>query len=107
VFHYLSASVKTVTGYEPEEFLRHYTTYMTDNPINARVRFTEEAAHRQNLAPYLVEAVIGRAAPSCWRSANNRTCKWPGCRIGHRPGCRTIHGDQATWMTMKLEKLSV
>lgn len=57
VFHYLSASIKTVTGYEAEEFMRHYTTYMTDNPINAKVvEFTEQALRTgEPSPPYLVE----------------------------------------------------
>jgi PAS domain S-box-containing protein len=57
VFHYLSASVEQVTGYTAEEFLSHYTTYMTDNPINAKVMdFTEQALQTgKAFPPYLVE----------------------------------------------------
>lgn len=57
VFHYLSASVEGTTGYTPAEFLRHYTTYMTDSPINARVvEFTELALNTgRAYPPYPVE----------------------------------------------------
>jgi PAS domain S-box-containing protein len=42
VFHYVSQSVQTVTGYSCEEWMRHYSTFMTDNPINAKViKYTE------------------------------------------------------------------
>jgi PAS domain S-box-containing protein len=37
VFTYVSPSVKEVLGYSPEEFLTHYSQYLTDNPINQEV----------------------------------------------------------------------
>lgn len=37
VFNYLSTSITSVLGYSQEEFLTHYTEYLTDNPINKEV----------------------------------------------------------------------
>jgi PAS domain S-box-containing protein len=37
VFTFLSNSVQNTLGYTVEEFLTHYTEYMTDNPINEKV----------------------------------------------------------------------
>jgi PAS domain S-box-containing protein len=42
VFHYLSQSVQAVTGYTPEDWIQHYSTFHTDNPINAKaIKHTE------------------------------------------------------------------
>jgi PAS domain S-box-containing protein len=35
---YISPSVKSITGRSPEEWRAHYTTYLTDNPINKNVK---------------------------------------------------------------------
>ena len=37
VFSYVSPSVTGMLGYSPEEFMTHYSTYMTDNPLNSEV----------------------------------------------------------------------
>ncbi|MFA6317741.1 MAG: PAS domain S-box protein [Elusimicrobiota bacterium] len=37
VFTYLSPSVQQILGYSAEEFSTHYSTYLTDDPINAEV----------------------------------------------------------------------
>ncbi|GAX59986.1 signal transduction histidine kinase [Candidatus Scalindua japonica] len=37
VFTYVSTSIMNVLGYLPEEFLSHYSKYMTDNPENEKV----------------------------------------------------------------------
>jgi len=34
---YISPSVRSITGRSPEEWKAHYTTYLTDNPINKKV----------------------------------------------------------------------
>ncbi|MCU0577980.1 MAG: PAS domain S-box protein, partial [Desulfobacterota bacterium] len=36
-FYYLSTGVTRVTGYSPEEWEVHYSTYLTDNPLNRQV----------------------------------------------------------------------
>ena len=56
-FFYLSPSVERVTGYTPVEWMQHYTTYLTDNPINARVVENTEETLRTGKTnpPYNVE----------------------------------------------------
>nr|CRH06086.1 Sensor protein [Candidatus Magnetococcus massalia] len=42
IFTYLSPSIRTVIGYEQEEFMTHYAEYYTDNPINQQaIAYTE------------------------------------------------------------------
>ncbi len=57
VFNYMSPSVEAVTGHTAEEWLVHYSTYMTDSPINAKVfQYTEETLRSgKESPPYLVE----------------------------------------------------
>jgi len=56
-FYYLSPSVKKITGYTPEEWKRHYTTLLTENPINRYVKEATEKALKtgKKQAPYQVE----------------------------------------------------
>ncbi|WP_051305431.1 hybrid sensor histidine kinase/response regulator [Desulfogranum mediterraneum] len=42
VFSYLSPSITTVLGYTPAEFFRHYSDYLTDNPLNLTVEHHSE-----------------------------------------------------------------
>jgi PAS domain S-box-containing protein len=37
IFTYLSPAITNILGYTTEEFLTHYSEYMTDNPINEKV----------------------------------------------------------------------
>lgn len=37
IFTYLSPSVSTILGYSVDQFLTHYTTYLTDHPNNAKI----------------------------------------------------------------------
>ncbi|MCP4592296.1 MAG: PAS domain S-box protein, partial [bacterium] len=57
VFTYLSPSIEQITGYTVEEWHTHYTTYMTDHPLNQKVRdYTEETLRTGRPGPpYLVE----------------------------------------------------
>jgi PAS domain S-box-containing protein len=57
VFHSVSASVEAVTGYTPEEWMKHYTEFLTDNPVNAQaIELTERALHAgESYPPYPVE----------------------------------------------------
>lgn len=57
VFHYLSPTVERVTGYSPAEWLRHFTTFLTDSPANRTVVETTEHALRTGEAcpPYVLE----------------------------------------------------
>jgi PAS domain S-box-containing protein len=37
VFQFASNSVQSIMGYTPEEFMTHFTKFLTDNPINEKV----------------------------------------------------------------------
>jgi len=56
VFTYLSPSVKNMLGYTPEEFMTHYTNYLTDDPVNKLVEHhTELSIRGEQQPPYDVE----------------------------------------------------
>jgi len=56
VFSFISNSVQDVLGYTPEEFMSHYTKYLTDNPINEKVRYYSELSIQGIVQPsYEVE----------------------------------------------------
>jgi len=52
VFTYLSPSISRILGYTPQEFMTHYSTYLTDHPVN------REVARNTNLG------LAGRKQPS-------------------------------------------
>ncbi len=55
-FTYLSSSVTDILGYSPEEFMTHYTEYMTDDPANAgAVKRTERSIRGEQQPAYLVQ----------------------------------------------------
>jgi PAS domain S-box-containing protein len=56
-FHYVSQSVQAVTGYAPEEWMRHYSSFLTDNPVNTKVIEYTEKTILEGIAfpPYQVE----------------------------------------------------
>jgi PAS domain S-box-containing protein len=55
VFQYLSESVTDILGYTPEEFMAHYSRYMTDHPANQAVhRHTELSIQGIRQPPYEV-----------------------------------------------------
>lgn len=57
IFNYLSPAVESIVGYTVEEWCKHYTTFLTDNPINKKViENTEETLRTGKEGPaYLVE----------------------------------------------------
>lgn len=56
VFTYLSPSIEFVLGYKPEEFLLHYSEYLTDNPVNKEVtRHSELSIKGEEQPPYEIE----------------------------------------------------
>jgi len=56
VFTYLSPSIEIVLGYTPEEFLLHYTEYLTDSPINKEVEYhTQLSIKGEEQPPYEIE----------------------------------------------------
>ena len=56
VFTYVSPSVERVLGYKPEEFLEHYSEYLTTNPVNKDVeRYSQLSIKGEEQSPYEVE----------------------------------------------------
>ena len=55
-FTYLSPSITGILGYQPEEFMTHFSTYLTDHPVNRDVaRYTTLSIQGQTQPPYEVE----------------------------------------------------
>lgn len=53
VFTYVSESIYDVLGYQPEDFLQHFSTYLTDDPINEYVyEYTDQAIGGEVHVPY-------------------------------------------------------
>ena len=56
IFSYISPSIKLVLGYTRDEFLGHYSQYLTDNPVNKVAEENSElCAKGQEQAPYELE----------------------------------------------------
>ncbi|MGR3303327.1 MAG: PAS domain S-box protein [Candidatus Scalindua sp.] len=56
IFTYTSPSLTNVLGYSAEEFLTHYSEYLTDNPINEEViKYTKLSIKGNRPPPYEVE----------------------------------------------------
>jgi len=56
IFQYVSPSIKNVLGYTQEQFLTHYTEYLTENPINEEViEHTNLGIQGKQQLPYEVE----------------------------------------------------
>jgi len=55
VFIYLSESIENILGYTPEEFSKHYSTYLTDDPMNDKVdEYTHKAINGEKQDPYII-----------------------------------------------------
>ncbi|MBN2684125.1 MAG: PAS domain S-box protein [Pontiellaceae bacterium] len=55
-FTYLSPSIFNVLGYTQEEFMGHYSEYMTDNPLNERAwEYTAAALRGEKQPPFEAE----------------------------------------------------
>lgn len=66
VFTYLSPSITNMLGYSQEEFMTHYTEYLTDNPINKKVlQHTELSIKGQQQPPHEVE-IYRKDRRICW-----------------------------------------
>jgi len=58
IFTYVSDSVRNVLGYEPEEFLGHFSKYLTDSPVNAKAKQSTWLSIKGiRQAPYEVEVI--------------------------------------------------
>jgi PAS domain S-box-containing protein len=56
MFNYVSSSVTQVLGYSTEEFLTHFTDYLTDDPLNRNVeKYTAQSIQGIRQSPYEVQ----------------------------------------------------
>jgi two-component system sensor kinase FixL len=56
VFNFVSSSITQVLGYSEEEFLTHFSTYLTDDPVNKKVHeYTELSIQGMQQPPYEVQ----------------------------------------------------
>jgi len=73
IFTYLSPSVEKITGYSVEDWLKHYTAYHTDNPINEKViEYTEEALKSGKEHPQYMVEVYHKDGHRVWLEVNER-----------------------------------
>ncbi len=65
VFHYVSEAVERITGYPPENWNIHFSSFMTDNPDNDFVfKATEKALTTGEASPpYFVELIHADGSP--------------------------------------------
>jgi sigma-B regulation protein RsbU (phosphoserine phosphatase) len=56
VFHFVSPSITNILGYTENEFQKHFTEYLTDNPINYEaLKYTAQSVEGQPQPSYEVE----------------------------------------------------
>ncbi|PCI41465.1 MAG: hypothetical protein COB46_03620 [Rhodospirillaceae bacterium] len=60
VFQYVSPSVELVLGYTPEEFLKHYDNYLTDNPINKQAQIYTHLCLKGEVQPHYEIEILGK-----------------------------------------------
>lgn len=66
VFNYLSPSVEQILGYTPDEFLTHFTDYLTDNEINKQAKAnTAESIQGKQQPSYELE-IYCKDRSRCW-----------------------------------------
>ena len=54
VFFYVSESITDVLGYTQSEFLSHYKTYLTDNPINNNLISRDDQQNGRRRPPFII-----------------------------------------------------
>jgi PAS domain S-box-containing protein len=70
IFTYLSPSITNILGYTPKEFMTHYSTYLTDAPINKEVILHTDLSIRGiKQPPYEVE-IYHKDRSIRWLSVN-------------------------------------
>ncbi len=66
VFTYLSPSITTILGYSVDDFLKHYSTYQTDHPDNAKVdEYTARCLKGEKVPAYEVEVLDNNGHKRC------------------------------------------
>lgn len=73
VFTFVSPAVEKITGYTVEEWLRHYSSYHTDNPVNNEVvTFTENALKTGTAMPQYSVEIYHKDGRRIWLEVNER-----------------------------------
>jgi diguanylate cyclase (GGDEF)-like protein/PAS domain S-box-containing protein len=66
IFTYLSPSIHNILGYSINEFLNHYSTYLTDNAENAKIdEYTKKCLSGTKTPAYELE-IYHRDGHKCW-----------------------------------------
>jgi PAS domain S-box-containing protein len=96
LFQYVSPACGRITGYTPQEWMRHYATFHTDNPLNARAVASTETALRTGEAqpPYEVE-VVDKSGSRVWLEVNEQPYLEGGRVAGLIGVARDITGRRA------------
>ena len=64
-FDYISPSIKNVLGYQSEDFISHYPTYLTDNECNRdMVSYSKASLRGETPPPYRIE-IIKKSGDLC------------------------------------------
>ena len=70
---YVSPAVERITGFTPEEWLRHYSAHYTDNPQNeAGIKVTEAMQRTGKAGPSYIIEVNHREGGSVWLEVNKQ-----------------------------------
>lgn len=69
-FTFVSSGITRLLGYSKEEFLKHYSTYLTDAPCNGKVdEYTEKVLTGSKQAIYEIE-IYKKDQTICWLEVN-------------------------------------
>jgi PAS domain S-box-containing protein len=70
---YVSPAVERITGFTPEEWLRHYSAHYTGNPQNeAGIKLTEEMLRTGTAGPSYIVEVDHREGGTLWLEVNKQ-----------------------------------
>jgi PAS domain S-box-containing protein len=73
VFTYVSPACEKITGFTPEQWQRHYETFLTDNPVNVGgVAATEEALRTGEEQPSYEIEIFDSKGSRVWLEVNER-----------------------------------
>ncbi len=83
VFTYLSPSVTSILGYTTEQFMTHYSTYLTDHPDNAKIEgYTARCLKGEKVPAYQVEVFDSKGKKHCLEVLENPLLDDDGRYIG-------------------------
>jgi len=70
IFTFISPEITLVLGYSQNEFLNHYSTFLTDSPENSKVtEYTNQSLSGNKQAAYPIE-VYKKDRSTCWLEIN-------------------------------------